>query len=110
MKKNKKGCGCEKCKWMKKNSYAENFDAKNLYDSIMFRSKKPFKVSFSEGIDVSWGKEQLNEKKLTKKDKKQKEEMVMKLKGKMKDFKGRYGKRAKQVIYATATKHAKKKP
>jgi hypothetical protein len=50
--------------------------------------------------------ENLNEKKMTSGQKKKREEIVMALKDKMKEFKKRYGARAKDVMYATATKEA----
>lgn len=54
--------------------------------------------------------EDLEERKLTKKESKTKEDIVMALKDKMKDFEKRYGKeRAEEVMYATATKMAKEK-
>jgi len=50
----------------------------------------------------------LSEKKLTKPEKKEKEKIVMGLKGQKKDFAKRYGKKdAESVMYATATKLAK---
>jgi len=51
----------------------------------------------------------LSEKKLTKRDKEQKEDYVMGMKKNMKGFKKDYGKDAKSVMYATATKMAKEK-
>lgn len=87
-----------------------------IVNALNFKSKKPFKISFQEDISISWNKNVLSEedkkepKKLTSKDKKQKKEVVQKLEGKMKDFKKRYGKRAKGVINAIATEQAKKKP
>ncbi len=53
--------------------------------------------------------EDLNEKKLTKKDKDQKEKFVKGMKKNMKGFKQDYGKDAKSVMYATATKMAQEK-
>jgi|688.fasta_scaffold92568_5 hypothetical protein len=50
--------------------------------------------------------EELEEKKMTPKQKEKREEIVMALKDKMKEFKKRYGARAKDVMYATATKEA----
>ena len=50
--------------------------------------------------------ENIEEKKMTSGQKKKREEIVMALKDKMKDFKKRYGSRAKDVMYATATKEA----
>jgi|TARA_R110000824_G_scaffold118998_4_gene272861 hypothetical protein len=51
----------------------------------------------------------LNEKKLTKKDKRQKEKYVKGMKSKKKDFQKRYGDDAEDVMYATATNMAKEK-
>ena len=51
----------------------------------------------------------LNEKKLTKKDKRQKEKYVKGMKSKKKDFQKRYGDDAEDVMYATATNMAKKR-
>jgi len=51
----------------------------------------------------------LDEKKLTKPEKEKKEEIVKSMKKDKKGFKARYGERAKEVMYATATKIAKKK-
>jgi hypothetical protein len=50
----------------------------------------------------------INEKKLTKKDKQQKEKYVKGMKPDIKDFEERYGDDAKSVMYATATKMAQK--
>jgi len=50
---------------------------------------------------------ELDERSLTPTEKKEKEHMVMSMKPKLKDFKKRYGERAKEVMYATATKRAK---
>lgn len=52
--------------------------------------------------------EELDERKLTKDELDKRENIVMKLKKKMKDFKARYGDKAKSVAYAVATKQAKK--
>jgi len=115
MKKKKEDCGCTKCSKVRKMmGVSECFKNKSkgigILEAYNFQKNKPFKVTFNEGVDVRWGKQDLQEKKLTNKDKKQKEEMVMKLKGKMGEFKKKYGKRAKGVMYATATKYAKEKP
>ena len=48
------------------------------------------------------------ERKLTKPEAKAKERIVKDLKGAKADFKKRYGKDAEAVMYATATKRAKK--
>jgi hypothetical protein len=51
----------------------------------------------------------LTERKLTKKEEKKKEDIVMGMKDDKKGFKKRYGDDAKSVMYATATKIAKEK-
>jgi len=51
----------------------------------------------------------LIEKTLTKPEKEKKEEIVKSMKKDKKGFQARYGDRAKEVMYATATKIAKKK-
>jgi hypothetical protein len=51
---------------------------------------------------------ELDERTLTKGEAKKKEDYVMGMKKKMAGFKQRYGERAKSVMYATATKMAKK--
>lgn len=111
-------CGCDKCKKYRKmmdipECFTNKADALGVFEAYTFQKNKPFKVTFNEDIDVTWAKNSLSEeksKKLTKRDVKQKETMVKKLKGKMGDFKKKYGKRAKGVMYAVATKHAKKTP
>ena len=50
----------------------------------------------------------MQERKLTKPEAKAKERIVKDLKGAKADFKKRYGKDAEAVMYATATKRAKK--
>lgn len=111
-------CGCERCKKYRKmvgvsECFGNKTDAIGIFEAYTFQKNKPFKVTFNEGVDVTWNLHDINEqksKKLTPRDVKQKEEMVMKLKKKMGDFTERYGKRAKGVMYAVATKHAKETP
>lgn len=118
--KDKKPCGCTKCKEYRKlmgvsECFGNKTDSLGIFEAYSFQKNKPFKVTFNEGLNVKWGNsskaENLEEKTLTKKDVKQKEQMAKKLKPKMKEFVKRYGKeRAKGVMYAVATKYAKKKP
>ena len=67
-----------------------------------------------QGIPMTqWGKvrierKNLEEKTLTPAETAKKEELVHKMKPKLQGFKDRYGKDAKGVMYATATKQAKK--
>jgi hypothetical protein len=51
--------------------------------------------------------EQIDERHLTSAETKKKEEVVKSMKKKLSGFRERYGKRAKEVMYATATKTAK---
>ena len=51
----------------------------------------------------------IEERSLTEPEMKKKEEIVMSMKKGMEGFKARYGDRAKQVVYATATRMAKEK-
>ena len=57
----------------------------------------------------TYGEANLAEKKLTKRDKQQKEKFVKGMKKNKKGFKKDYGKDAESVMYATATKMAQKK-
>jgi len=50
----------------------------------------------------------INEKKMTSAQKTKKEKIVKSMKKGLKGMKERYGKRAKEVMYATATKQAMK--
>ena len=54
------------------------------------------------------GEEPIDEREMTNAEKKKREEIVMKLKKKMAGFEKNYDKRAKDVMYATATKMAMK--
>lgn len=52
--------------------------------------------------------EQIDEKEMSPAQQKKKEEIVLSMKDKQKEFKAKYGKRWKEVMYATATKMAMK--
>lgn len=52
--------------------------------------------------------ETINEKKMTSSQKTKREKIVKSMKKGLKGMKERYGKRAKEVMYATATKQAMK--
>jgi len=54
-------------------------------------------------------KEEIDERKLTEPEKKEKEKVVKGMKKSKSDFKKRYGDDAESVMYATATKIAKEK-
>lgn len=60
-------------------------------------------------LEIDTEEDNLEEEKMTKSEKKKREEIVMALKDKMSEFKKRYGKRAEDVMYATATKQAMEK-
>jgi len=59
-------------------------------------------------VAATWKEEVVIEKTLTPAESKKKEEIVKSMKKGASGFKERYGKRAKEVMYATATKQAKK--
>jgi len=65
-----------------------------------------YKYGALESVEVE--SDQLNEKKLTKPEMKKKEEIVKSMKKDKKGFESRYPGRGKEVMYATATKIAKK--
>lgn len=67
------------------------------------------KTAYKVGKKVLTGEEvQLDEKILTAAETKKKEEIVKSMKKNLPGFRERYGDRAKEVMYATATKQAKK--
>jgi len=80
-------------------------------DELPQKAKKAVKKikSMVTGEEVKPEGEVIDEKKLTKPEMKKKEEIVKSMKKDKKGFEGRYGDRAKEVMYATATKIAKKK-
>lgn len=59
-------------------------------------------------IQTRIGEEPIDEREMTKAEMNKREKIVMRLKDKMAGFKKRYGERAKDVMYATATKMAMK--
>ncbi len=67
--------------------------------------RKSVKTGNPKYIKKHWDK--LEEKHLTPPETRKKEEIVMSMKKGLPGFKERYGKRAKEVMYATATKRAK---
>ena len=80
------------------------------------KKKKDDKVTMNAKIDPkekdqevsSDVEESVNEAEMTAAQKKKREEIVMALKKKMPEFEAKYGDRAKEVMYATATKMAMK--
>ena len=89
---------------------ADEKKAKENKDKLVDKADKDAKKdkkksSEQEPVDVA---PTLDEAELTPEQEKKKEEIVKKLKAKSKDFEDKYGDRAKDVMYATATKLAKK--
>lgn len=80
------------------------------YVFFIDKSNKDYLIKKLDDIKKLDEVKDLEERKLTKKEEGKKEDIVMALKDKMKDFEKRYGKkRAEEVMYATATKMAKEK-
>jgi hypothetical protein len=118
--KDDKECGCSKCKKYRKmmgvsECFGNKTDSIGIFEAFNFQKNKQFKVTFAEDVKVEWPK--LMEKKeespkshLTPTDIEQRKDYMDILLPKMKDFKKRYGSRAKNVIAGIATKLAKRKP
>ena len=89
-------------------------DGKKKGGDVAKASVQAVKVEETEiqviNADIANGVDQIDieERSLTEPEMKKKEEIVMSMKKKMPGFKERYGERAKSVMYATATKMAKK--
>ena len=75
---------------------------KSMYQAVTKYAKKVAK----EEVEIE--EDQLDERSLTPGEKKEMEKNVKGMKKKLSGFKDRYGERAKEVMYATATKMAKK--
>lgn len=109
--KEEKDCGCTKCKKFRKmmgvsECFGNKTDSISIFESMKFQGKKPFKVTFNEGINVEWKK--LNEQKHMSSSEKSERERIVKgmKKSDGEDFEKRYPGRGKEVMYATATKRA----
>jgi hypothetical protein len=86
-----------------------NKELKDQQDSFAGKKKQP-KVAAGKttGVKVMPEEVELDERTLTSGEAKKKEEYVKGMKKGLSGFKQRYGERAKSVMYATATKMAKK--
>jgi hypothetical protein len=81
--------------------------------NILRKRQAGFDMTFRKGVRASQKTtkeevENVDERKLTGAETEKKEKYVLSMKKKMGGFKQRYGARAKEVMYATATKMAKK--
>ncbi len=84
-------------------------DVKRAADDVLRQAaRRRRRVAEQEKIHNNW-RDFISEKELTKPEKKEKEKIVKGMKKNKKDFKKRYGDDAESVMYATATKIAKKK-
>ena len=93
--------------WKGDNEKAESADGDGKEShSEVGKSGKKMKVKMDPEIEES--KQFFNEKEMTDAQMKKREEIVKELKKKEADFKEKYGDRAKEVMYATATKMAMK--
>lgn len=92
---------------------AQTVTGRNTAEAIKKASKKaqaasdnPKQIAMYK--DIKKLKEEISEEEMTDKQMKKREEIVLSMKKKMGEFKDRYGDRAKDVMYATATKMAMK--
>lgn len=65
MNEEKNGCGCTKCKKFRKmmrvsECFGNKTDSISVLEAVNFQRNKPFKVTFNEGINVEWNKNQAN--------------------------------------------------
>jgi hypothetical protein len=74
-----------------------------------FGEGEPAKDELSKKREVYLEDEDIEEKKLTKPEKRKKEKIVKGMKDKKDDFEKRYPGRGEEVMYATATKRAKER-
>jgi len=92
-------------------SAAKADTSKDRTSGIQLAQKKKWgdsKYGMSEPKVKTTNEEQIVEREMTSDEKAKREKIVMALKKKMAGFKERYGSRAKDVMYATATKQAMK--
>jgi hypothetical protein len=92
-------------------SAAKADTSKDRTSGIQLAQKKKWgdsKYGMSEPKVKTTNEEQIDEREMTSDEKAKREKIVMALKKKMAGFKERYGSRAKDVMYATATKQAMK--
>jgi hypothetical protein len=91
----------------------DKFDGKKKGADVAKASVQAVKQEEIEVIDANDVNgvtiDTIEERKLTEPETKKKEEVVKSMKKNLSGFKERYGKRAKEVMYATATKTAKEK-
>jgi hypothetical protein len=90
-------------------TFAKEVDANKKKNSGEMRNDKGVAAAATQSVAVQKEEiEQVEERTLTEPEMKKKEEVVKSMKKNLKGFKERYGERAKSVMYATATKMAKK--
>jgi hypothetical protein len=92
-------------------SAAKADTSKDRTSGIQLAQKKKWgdsKYGMSEPKVKTTNEEQIDEREMTSDEKAKREKIVMALKKKMSGFKERYGSKAKDVMYATATKQAMK--
>ena len=95
----------------KKKVCKEDEDSADYKTSKSGKKYRAHKLVFNKGEDdgkISIGEEDMKEEKMTDAQMKKREDIVKGMKKSFKDFKDRYGERAKSVMYATATKQAMK--
>jgi hypothetical protein len=89
---------------------ANKQDVNKLKKSISLNAESTEQDIYVIDADLANGVDQVNieERMMTQPEKQKKEEMVKSMKKGLAGFKERYGDRAKNVMYATATKNAMK--
>lgn len=90
-----------------KKEISDNMNWANEHDPKEYKKLKSLHDHVSKyKINDNLKEETVSEEKMTKTQKDKREEIVSAMKDKTSEFKDRYGKRAKEVMYATATKMA----
>jgi flavodoxin len=84
-------------------------EVKDQQENSEGKKKKKIADAAVQGVEIQKEEsdEELTEKELTPNEEAKKEKIVMAMKKKLPDFRKKYGDRAKEVLYATATKNAK---
>ena len=88
----------------------KNYDPESTWDTPHFNKFSKRRQGITRAVNRLSKEEveQINERPMTDTEMKKREDIVMGMKKNLQGFKDRYGARAKDVMYATATKQAMK--